>query len=434
MPANLMTERIHLAAMRVASHDRDLSMEDAKLLDAVLEQMADGVIITDATGRLRRVNPAAARMHGRAVTDVWPADWSRCYDLLRVDGAPYPPEELPLARALLRGEVVEGEEWIVRRPDATLVRLLGSAAPLRDVHGRPIGGVLVMRDITERARLVQALQAETTAKERFFAHMSHELRTPVNAVLGYCTLLLDGVAGELPAASARMIGRIARDAQHLHALVDDLLDLGRLDAGKVQLTMEEVAIPALLRDTLTSLEPQAREKGLSLELEAADIPHVCTDAKRVRQIVFNLVSNAVKFTERGEVRVTIELHAADALAVHVADTGLGIAGEDLERVFDEFVQVGAAHGGTGLGLAISRRLARVLGGDLVVRSAPARGSCFTLTLPAAPAARPDGIDRYHRAIPPRGRSLEIDPTSGDGAKRTTSSPVPSPRSQSRRQP
>ncbi len=383
--ANLMTERIHLAATRVVSLDGAMSVEDAMLLDAVLEQMADGVIITDAAGRLRRVNPAAARMHGRAVTDVRAADWTRCYDLLRVDGTPYPPEELPLARALRRGEVVEGEEWIVRRPDATLVRLLGSAAPLRDVRGRPIGGVLVMRDITERARLVQALRAETAAKERFFAHMSHELRTPVNAVQGYCALLLEGAAGELPAASARMIERIARNAQHLHALVDDLLDLGRLDAGKVQLTMEEVAIPALLHDTLASVEPQARAKGLALELEAADVPHVSTDAKRVRQIVLNLVSNAVKFTERGEVRVTIERLAPDALAVRVTDTGPGIASEDQERVFDEFVQVGAAHGGTGLGLAISRRLARLLGGDLTLRSAPARGSCFTLTLPAAPA-------------------------------------------------
>ena len=381
----LMTERVHLPATRVVS-GRGMSMQDAKLLDAVLEQMADGVIITDAAGRLRRVNPAAARMHGRAVTDIWPADWSRCYDLLRVDGTPYPPEELPLARALRDGEVVEGEEWIVRRPDATLVRLLGSAAPLRGGRGRRIGAVLVMRDVTERARLVQALRAETAAKERFFAHMSHELRTPVNAVMGYCTLLREGVAGELPAPAAGMIERIARNAQHLRALVDDLLDLGRLDAGKVQLTTEELALPALLRDTLTSLEPQARAKGLALELDADDIPHLCTDPTRLRQIVLNLVSNAVKFTDRGEVRVTIARHAPGAVAVHVTDTGIGIAGDDLERVFDEFVQVGAAHGGTGLGLAISRRLARLLGGDLTLCSTPAQGSRFTLTLPTTPAA------------------------------------------------
>jgi protein-histidine pros-kinase len=382
--AKQVTDQIQLAALRVASHGLDVPVDGAMLLDAVLDQMADGVIIADATGRLRRVNPAAARMHGRAVTDIRPADWSRSYDLLRVDGTPYPPEELALARAVRHGEVVEGEEWIVRHPDGSLVRLLGSAAPLRDGQGRQLGAVLVMRDITERERLVQALRAETAAKERFFAQMSHELRTPVTAVLGYCALLREGVGGVLPTAAAEMIERMARSAQHLRALVDDLLDLARVDAGKVQLTVEEVSLPALLSDALASLEPQARAKGLALELRAADVPRVSTDAKRVGQIVLNLASNAVKFTECGGVRVSVERHAANAVAVHVVDTGLGIAGEDLERVFDEFVQVGAAHGGTGLGLAISRRLARLLGGDLTVCSTPARGSRFTLTLPTVP--------------------------------------------------
>jgi signal transduction histidine kinase len=131
----------------------------------------------------------------------------------------------------------------------------------------------------------------------------------------------------------------------------------------------------------------AHAKGLPLVFESADVPRVCTDPTRVRQIVLNLASNAVKFTEVGEVRVTIERWGSDAVAVRVIDTGIGIDSEDLEQVFDEFVQVGAAHGGTGLGLAISRRLARLLGGDLTVHSAPARGSSFTLKLPIAP---PDG--------------------------------------------
>jgi signal transduction histidine kinase len=386
--ATQIEDQVAPTTPRATPRGRGVSVKGAMLLDVVLDQMADGVIIADSTGRIRRVNPAAARMHGRALVGISPEDWSRSYDLLRIDGTPYPPEELALARALRRGEVVEGEEWVVRRPDASLARLLGSAAPLHDARGRRLGAVLVMRDVTERARLVQALRAETTAKERFFAQMSHELRTPVNAVSGYCTLLLDGVAGTLPPPAEEMIARMARCAQHLRALVDDLLDLGRLDAGKVQLTMEEVPLPALLRDTLASLEPQARARGLALELDAADVPRVRTDAQRVEQIVLNLLSNAVKFTESGGVRVTVERHAPDAVAVHVADSGVGIEGEDLERVFDEFVQVGAAHGGTGLGLAISRRLARLLGGDLTVRSAPALGSCFTLTLPAPPAGSP----------------------------------------------
>jgi len=354
----------------------------ATLLDVVLDQMADGVIIADAAGRLRRVNPAAARMHGRAVTDIPPEDWSRCYDLLHVDGSPYPPEALPLARALARNEVVEGEEWVVRHPDGTLVRLLGSAAPLRDAERRCLGAVLVMRDVTERARLLQALQTETTAKERFFAQMSHELRTPVHAVLGYSALLIEGTAGALPPRASEMVGRIDRSARHLRELVDDLLDISRLAAGKVQLAVEEVSLSAILSDVLTSLEPRARAKGLRLELRAAKLPHLRTDPKRVWQIVLNLASNAVKFTEHGGVTVALEPLTSGGVAVHVIDTGIGIAPEDAERVFDEFVQVGRAHEGTGLGLAIGRRLARLLGGDLTLRSAPGEGSCFTLTLPA----------------------------------------------------
>ena len=374
-----------LTTSRATSRGRGMSMKGAMLLDVVLEQMADGVIIADATGRLVRVNPAAARMHGRAVIGIPPEDWTRSYDLLRLDGTPYPPEELALTRALRAGEVVEGEEWVVRRPDGSQVRLLGSAAPLRDGRGRRLGAVLVMRDVTERERLVQALRTQTAAKERFFAQMSHELRTPVNALLGYSSLLLDGIAGSLPAKATEMIERMARNAQHLRALVDDLLDLGRLDAGKVHLTMESVSLPALLRETLNSVDSLARAKGLALELQAAEVPHVCTDAQRVQQIVLNLLSNAVKFTERGGVRITIDRHSSDVLEVRVFDTGVGIASEDLERVFDEFVQVGAPNGGTGLGLAISRRLARLLSGDLTVRSAPAKGTCFTLTLPTTPA-------------------------------------------------
>jgi signal transduction histidine kinase len=378
--------------------------------DVVLDQMADGVIIADAAGRVRWVNPAAARMHGQAVADptgLPPEGWDRRgnrhdrydrHDLRRVDGTPYPPEELPLARALTRDEVVEGEEWLVRHPDGTLVRLLGSAAPLRDARGRRLGAVLVMRDVTERAGRAQQRHAETTAKERFLAHMSHELRTPVNAVLGYTALLCEGNAGALPQPVAQMVGRIARSARHLRALVDELLDLGRLEAGRVPLAVEELSLPALVHDALAALEPQARAKGLALELRSRDaeaVPRVRTDARRVRQVLLNLLSNAVKFTERGGVTVVLEPRPAGIVAVHVVDTGVGIAPEDQERVFDEFVQVGAArggaHGGTGLGLAISRRLARLLGGDLTLHSAPGRGSRFTLTLPAG--AAPDAGER-----------------------------------------
>ena len=354
----------------------------AKLpFDVVLEQMAEGVIIADTSGRIRWVNSAAARMHGRAVTDIPAEDWSRTYDLLRLDGTPYAPEDLALARAVLHGETVEEVEWMVRHPDGTVVRLLGSATPLHDARGCQLGAVLVMRDVTERAQMAEALQREKTAKERFFAHMSHELRTPVNAVLGFTTLLQEGLGGTLPPKAAHMVGQIASSGHHLRELVDDLLDISRLEAGKINLAIEDVALSALLRDTLASLEPQACAKGIALELHAPEALHLCTDARRVRQIVLNLLSNALKFTERGSVTIVLERRPPRRAAVSVVDTGAGIPPEDQARVFDEFVQLGTTNGGTGLGLPISRRLARLLGGELTLDSTPGRGCCFTLTLP-----------------------------------------------------
>lgn len=215
--------------------------------------------------------------------------------------------------------------------------------------------------------------------------MSHELRTPIHAVLGYAALLSDGAGGILPPPAADMVERISRNAQQLRELVDDILELGKLDAGMVALSLENVALEPLLRDVMASVEPRALEKRLALHLRAARIPEVRSDRRRLWQIVLNLVSNAVKFTERGGVSIELE-ERPRCIAIHVMDTGPGIEKEDHERVFEDFVQLGTTPGGTGLGLPISRRLARLLGGDITLRSAPGLGSCFTLTLPLAVCA------------------------------------------------
>jgi len=351
-------------------------------LDIVLDQMADGVIISDTTGRIVRANPAAERVHGRPLVSTTPGQWTETFHLRRLDGSPYPEADLPLARAVGLGETVEDAEWLVERPDGEVVRLLGSAAPLVDAGGRRFGAVLVMRDVTERARLVEEAARATSMKERFFAQMSHELRTPVNAVLGYSSLIADGLAGEAPPAVLEMVGRIRRSAQHLLELVNDVLDLSRLEAGKLRIEPEEFDLAALVRDTLPSVEPQAVAKGLALTVTGAPSLRITSDPARVRQILLNLISNAVKFTEGGSVTIDVSPLGDDRARLSVADTGVGIAPEDLERVFGEFVQVGPPkEGGTGLGLTISRRLAHLLGGELTAESAVGRGSRFTLILP-----------------------------------------------------
>ena len=218
-------------------------------------------------------------------------------------------------------------------------------------------------------------------RERFFAQMSHEVRTAAHVVIGYSDLLVDGTGGVLPSGAAEMVRRIANSARHLREMVDDLLDLTRIDTGQVRLSLEEQSLIVLVRDTLSWLEPQAVAKGIEIHFRAADVPPVRTDATRLRQLLLNLLFNAVRFTEHGGITVTIGMAQPDSVAIQVIDTGIGMAPAELERVFDEFFQAGTQHGGTGLGLAISRRLARLLGGELRAESAPGRGSSFTLTIP-----------------------------------------------------
>ncbi len=375
--------RTELLNMTLQERNHELDAR-ATQLGIVLDQMADGVIIADASGNIVRTNPVAERLHGRDLKSLSPADRLQSLGLRQVGNRELDITNLPLMRALA-GETLEGVEWTVERPDGSCVRLLGSTAPLRDKHDRITGAVMVMRDITERARLVEDLRRATTIKERFFAQMSHELRTPINAILGYSTLITDGIMGPMPDRVQQMLTRIRVSGQHLLELVNDVLDISRLEANKVTLTFEEFDLAAVAREAMMSVEPQAKAKGLELVVDAPDGIRITGDASRVRQIILNLASNAVKFTSAGSVTIRVE-PAVDWVTVSVIDTGVGIPPTEIDRIFEEFAQVGKGDQGTGLGLTISRRFAKMLGGDLSATSEVGRGSHFTLRLPATQSA------------------------------------------------
>jgi signal transduction histidine kinase len=253
-----------------------------------------------------------------------------------------------------------------------------------------IGNARLHRTLAERGgeleRANEELRWSTEAKERFFASMSHELRTPLNAILGYQDLLLDGVVGPIPEGARTFLERAQRATRSLLLLVNDVLDLSKLAAGKMDLVCHPARVRAIVDEALATVEPLAVAQGITVEVVSADaVPLISTDADRVRQILLNLLSNAVKFTDSGGITVTIEPVAEGWVEVHVADTGRGIAPEHQERIFHEFEQVPGSRvsGGTGLGLPISRKLARLLGGELRVKSTPGEGSVFTLRLPHA---------------------------------------------------
>ncbi len=230
-----------------------------------------------------------------------------------------------------------------------------------------------------------ALEQAMGARNRFYASMSHELRTPINAVIGYSTLMLDNIYGPLNAKQKEGLQRTLKAARHLLELVNDVLDLSKIEAGKIELTLQPVMFPSLIEDLFITVRPLADEYGstLSLEMDGESF-NIVSDPRRVRQILLNLLSNAIKFGEGKPIRVVCRHNENGAADIEVIDQGVGIAKEDIVRIFEEFVQVSESkQPGTGLGLPISRRLAQLLDGSLTVSSTPGEGSTFSLTLPAS---------------------------------------------------
>jgi len=228
-----------------------------------------------------------------------------------------------------------------------------------------------------------ALEQAMGARNRFYASMSHELRTPINAVIGYSTLMLDNIYGPLNAKQKEGLQRTLKAARHLLELVNDVLDLSKIEAGKIELSLQPVMLPSLIEDLFVTVRPLADEYGSTLSLEMESPPfNVVSDPRRVRQVLLNLLSNAIKFGEGKPIKVTCKQTDDHGVEMRVIDQGVGIAQDDITRIFEEFVQVSESkQPGTGLGLPISRRLAQLLDGSLTVDSTPGEGSTFRLTLP-----------------------------------------------------
>ena len=265
------------------------------------------------------------------------------------------------------------------------------------------------------------------AKSRFLANVSHELRTPLNAIVGYNSLALDGVYGSLPPALATAHDRIRAAAEHLLGLVNDVLDLSKIEVGRMELELEPVELESVIDSVATVTERIAEAKGLRLDVVVSrDLPTLTTDARHLRQIVMNLVSNAIKFTDRGSVTLVArraEGNPSGAVEVVVRDTGIGIPTSDLERIFEEFEQVrpsgrgDSIQRGTGLGLTIARKLARLLGGEITVESNIGSGSRFKLELPVSAPSSPQVL------TPPEGRPA-LDQVFADGKARDRGATTP----------
>jgi PAS domain S-box-containing protein len=386
---------------------------------AILAQLAEGVIVTDTAGRITLVNDAAAAIHGVARLDVEPDAYSATYHLFTEDGLPFPVDDLPLVRAV-RGETVHDARWLIRRPDGVEIVAVGSAHPLVGYEGGQIGAVLTVRDdtarvaaegalrtlnatlaqrVAERTREAEAArelaEAGSRAKSEFLASMSHEIRTPLNGIIGYADLLLDE---EVLGGRLRQYGQRIRSAgSALLMVVNDVLDVSKIEAGQVEIACRPFAPAILIDNTLSIVRGLAETKGLALAvaMDPAIPDWLAGDEDRLRQVLLNLLNNAIKFTPSGRVDLAVSVTglSGDAvrLAFRVTDTGIGIPADKHDRLFRRFSQVDGsyrrAHDGSGLGLSICKSLVGLMGGGIEVESAEGKGStfAFTVDLPRAEA-------------------------------------------------
>jgi PAS domain S-box-containing protein len=373
---------------------RDPSGSVERLYSLLVSNVRDYAIFAlDRDGHIISWNTGAQRIKGYTAEEIIGKHFSIFYT----------PEDLAAGKiayeidAAIREGRVEDEGWRVRK-DGTRFWANVVITALRDDDGELVGFAKVTRDLTERvraeqraiedARRVAAAEAANRAKTEFLTAMSHELRTPLNAIGGYADLLALGIGGQLSDEQKGFIERLRRSQQHLLAIITDLLNFGRIEAGELTYEIERVQLSTSIDAVLTMVGPQAVAKQVTLE--PGDCPAdviALADRAKLEQILLNLLTNAVKFT-RGGGRISVSCEAdGDRAALAVRDTGVGIPADKLEAIFEPFVQVGRSlttgHEGTGLGLAISRDLARAMGGDIVAESAVGEGSVFTVKLPKA---------------------------------------------------
>jgi PAS domain S-box-containing protein len=385
------TLRVQAAELTRLSEDLE---RQRRFAETLIERLPGGVAYIDRDFVFRVVNPTLSRFYGkplaeligRHVYDALPGverDVDALYRQVRETLEPLTVEAVPAAYEL-RGET-RLTHW-----DATIV-------PYLDQHGAFDGWLVLALEVSER----QALQAERDAlvgqriadleranihKEQFLSILSHELRTPINAIMGFASVLDDGVLGPMTDAQHGHLGKILDGSDRLLALINDLLDMSRIQAGKFAITPSETAVARVCEGAVEALQPLAAQQGVTLSLEAADgLPAVSADPQRLEQVVTNMISNAIKFTPGGgTVKVAVSVQA-DHLRVEVRDTGMGIAPEHHARIFDAFTQVDMSNtrrsGGAGLGLAIAKSLIEAHQGQIGVESEEGRGSTFWFTVP-----------------------------------------------------
>jgi PAS domain S-box-containing protein len=395
-----------------------IAIENARLFTAAQEQrqyFAElvsnspvAIVTLDVHHNVVSCNPAFEKLYGYTEADVVGRDLDAFIttETTRSEAVGYTEQAL----ASRPVQVISQR----RRKDGSLVDVEVLGVPVI-VNGRRVGLMALYHDITELLRARREAEAANSAKSQFLASMSHELRTPLNAIIGYSEMLQEDAADRGETASIADLQKIHGAGQHLLALINDVLDLSKIEAGKMQLYLESFEVVSLVEQVVTTVQPLVAKNENRLELRCAPgLGTMRSDATRIRQVLLNLLSNACKFTDHGLITLDVTRLGPDVM-FRVRDTGIGMTPEQLGRLFEAFAQAEAStaakYGGTGLGLAISRRFCQLMGGDVDVASAVGLGSTFTVRLPAEgppEAAPPEAAAPFGPSAGAAGTVLVID--------------------------
>jgi signal transduction histidine kinase len=398
-------------------HAEQKARRERDRLNLILENVSDPILVTDDQSNIILMNREAERLfetppgtppRSRRSQDVRANDTRFSSLISEFTLSPHGTRVGPLALrnpetgAEFPAEVASGKILNERAEMTAIVSIVHDltkvaenerlAAELTELNeGLEDRVRSATEELAERNRQLEwqshELERAYRLKSQFLASMSHELRTPINALLGYTSLMRDQIYGSLTARQEEALDRMYSASQHLLELVNDILDLAKIEAGKMPVHIEHVPVGMLLRELSQTIEPMVRGKGLAYELELApDLPTLETDRTKVKQILLNLLSNAVKFTHQGS--IALRAHALPegrGVELAVSDTGIGIAPADIPKIFDDFRQVDQSstreYGGTGLGLSITKKLLALLGGSIGVESKVGEGSTFIVHLP-----------------------------------------------------
>ena len=399
--------------LRVAETD---ARAERDRLDLIIDSVADPILVTDPNANIVMMNAPAERLftaepdagaEARLTVQANDAHFSsfvsnlffepgamrRSGSIGLVDprtGAPLPVEAISGKIVSEHGEVTAVVTILHDRTqelerDRLYEQLKRASSELEQKVREATAELTRQNELLRRSHF--EIEQASAAKSQFLANMSHEFRTPLNAILGYTSMLLKGVTGDLTPHQRRNLERVDSNAHHLLAIINDILDISRIEAGKMPLTVTRFDLKDLVAEVLSEVEPIISRSRLEVtSQQAADVPPLSTDRQKVKQIVINFLTNAIKFTPQGSVEVRTEyLPSREEIAVSVADTGIGVSADDRDRIFEDFRQADNSptreYTGAGLGLAICRRLAALLDGRITLDSEVGRGSTFTLVVP-----------------------------------------------------